>query len=277
MRDRVQDKVVLITGASAGIGAALARELGKRGSRLALLARRLDRLDALAAELRAAGVKVAVAAADVAQDGELERAVEKTHAELGPIDIAVANAGFSVNGPLAKLSLDDHRRQLETNLFGVLRTYIATRDDLKAQRGRLAVIGSVSGYVATPGVGAYNISKFAVRAFCDTLRDEVFEDGVSVTHIIPGFIETEIRHLDKNGVYSEQNKDPVPRWLQMSAAQAASEIADAIELRQGERILTRHGQLGVMVGRHVPGVLSAANRLMRLTWRSDGLSRQRRR
>lgn len=255
---------MLITGASAGIGAALARELGKRGSRLALLARRVDRLEALADELRQAGVRVTVAAADVARDGDLELAVEKAHAQLGPIDITVANAGFGVTGPLSRLTLDDHRRQLETNLFGVLRTHIATRGDLMARRGRLAVIGSVSGYLALPGTGAYNISKFAVRAFCDTLRDEVHADGVSVTHIIPGFIETEIRHLDSHGVYSEEHKDPVPRWLQMSAAEAATEIADAIELRQAERILTRHGQLGVLVGRHVPGVISAASRLMRL-------------
>jgi short-subunit dehydrogenase len=180
----------------------------------------------------------------------------------------VANAGFSVAGRLAKLSLDDFRRQMETNIFGVLRTFIATRDDLLLQRGRLAVVGSVSGYMIAPGVGAYTMSKFAVRAFCDTLRSELRPAGVSVTHVIPGFIESDLRQTDNYGRFDEQRKDPIPPWLVMPAAQAAVEIAHALERRQAERILTRHGKLGVFFGRHLPGVIDAAGRFSRLTRRA---------
>lgn len=257
----LRNKTALVTGASSGIGEAVARELARRGCNLVLLARRRDRLDALAAELSSPQdgrtPRIVTVEADVTRDGDVERAVEQAHQSLGPIDIVVANAGIGVIGPLMKLGLDDHRRQLETNVFGVLRTFIATRDDLAAQRGCLAVIGSVNGYVPIPTSGPYAMSKFAVRAFCDCLRMEVHAQGIAVTHIIPGFIATDIRRIDNQGIHHSERKDPAPPWLQMPVREAAEEIADAIALREPERILTRHGKLALFVQQYLPGTLAA--------------------
>lgn len=253
----LRNKIALITGASAGIGEGVARELARRGAHLALLARRVDRLDALAGELRSGGTRVVVCRADVAQDGDLEAAVAATHAELGRIDIAVANAGMGIIGSMMSLTLDDFRRQMDTNLYGVLRTFIATRDDLKAQAGVLAVVGSVNGYLSLSGGGAYAMSKFAVRGFCDALRPEVREQGITVTHIIPGLIATEIRRIDNRGVLRTDRKDPAPPFLTMSVRDAAQEIVEAISEREAERILTGHGKLAVFLARHTPGLLDA--------------------
>lgn len=255
MSTDLQGKIALITGASSGIGEALARELGQRGAKLALLARRRDRLEQLASELRQAGCRVLISQADVSRDGEVEQAVAEAQAELGPIDIVVANAGISIGGQLMHLSLDAHRRQLETNYFGVLRTFIATRDDLLARRGRLAVVGSVNGYLPLPGGGPYAVSKFAVRAFCDALRMELKPHGVSVTHVIPGFIATEFRKIDNHGRLHPERKDAAPAWLQMPVRQAAQEIADALALRQSECVLTGHGKLAVWMQHFLPGLL----------------------
>src|SRR2546425_1726539 len=146
-------RVAFITGASSGIGAALAREFARQGADLALAARRLDRLEALAAELASTGRRALALPCDVTKDGDLERAVARTTAELGRVDVLVANAGFGVVGRLDGLTLEDYRRQLETNVFGVLRTIYAGLAELRRARGRLVIVGSVSGHVATPRRG----------------------------------------------------------------------------------------------------------------------------
>jgi short-subunit dehydrogenase len=262
-------EVALITGASSGIGAALARELARRGACLVLVARRTDKLEGLAAELRTAGTEVLVAPADVTRDGELEAAVDKALQTFGRLTLAVANAGFGVAGSLAKLGLDDMRRQFETNYFGALRTFYATHAALRAARGRLVFIGSVAGYVALPGQIAYSASKFALRALAEGLCAELAPEGISVTHIAPGFVESEIRQVDNQGRHHEGAKEKFPRWLLMPTAQAATEIADAIERREPLRIITRHGRLAVALTRLSPGLVGTIIRLSRLRGRGE--------
>jgi short-subunit dehydrogenase len=256
----LDNQVVLITGASSGIGEALAVELASRGSRVALMARRTERLEGVAQKIRAAGGHALVLAADVTRDGDLEAAVDKTVATYGRLDAAVANAGFGVNGPLVRLSLDDYRRQMETNFFGLLRTIYASVEELKKTRGLLVLIGSVSGYVGLPGSSAYAASKFAVRGLAESITDELYPFGIAVTQINPGFIETDIRSLDNHGRASGVD-DPVPPWLQMPRAQAARRIARAMRARRRELVLTRHGKAGVLVARHAPWLLHLATRL----------------
>ncbi|MBL8991841.1 MAG: SDR family NAD(P)-dependent oxidoreductase, partial [Spirochaetia bacterium] len=121
-----KNKTVFITGASSGIGAALAREFALRGAKVGLVARRSDRIETIADEITGAGGKAAWAVGDVTKDGSLEKAAAKIRKSLGLLDAVVANAGFSVVGDVAELTLADFRRQLETNTFGVLRTIYAT-------------------------------------------------------------------------------------------------------------------------------------------------------
>ena len=253
----LQDRVAFITGASSGIGAALAHEFVRRGAHVALAARRTDRLERLADTLRATGRRALVVACDVTRDGDVEGAAARTREMFGRIDVVVANAGFGVVGPLERLTLADYRRQFETNVFGVLRTVYATLDDLKRARGSLTITGSVSGHLASPGSSPYSMSKFAVRALAEALRSELRPAGVTVTLLSPGFVESEIRLVDNQGVLREEAPDVAPAWLRMPADAAARKIVTAIQRGRRDAVITGHGKALVFVARHLPGLLSA--------------------
>jgi NADP-dependent 3-hydroxy acid dehydrogenase YdfG len=245
----VNGSVALITGASSGIGEALAREYARRGASVVATARRMERLSRLVVEL---GERVLPVRADVTADGDLERAVAEGLERFGRLDVAVANAGFGVAGPLETLTLEDIRRQLETNVFGVLRTFYAALPALNESRGTFAVVSSVMGHLATPGNIPYSMSKFAVRAMAEGLRGELRATGVGVVLVSPGFVESDIRRTDNQGVVHEHARDAVPGWLRMPSEVAARKIVGAITRRQRELILTAHGKLGVFMARHLP-------------------------
>ena len=257
-RQRFAGNAVFITGASSGIGAALAREFADEGADVALAARRVDRLEALASQIGKTGRRAVVIACDVTRDGDLERAAGQARAALGKLDVVVANAGFGVTGKLETLSLDDYRRQLETNVFGVLRTIYATLDDLKKTRGRLVLIGSVSGHVAVPGSSAYSMSKFAVRGLADSLGHELASYGVAVTLISPGFVESEIGQVDNRGVWRPQApRRPLPASVVMATPTAARKIVRAVARRRREVVITSFGKAAVVLQRHAPWLLAA--------------------
>jgi short-subunit dehydrogenase len=248
-------KVALITGASAGIGAALARELARQGADLVLTARREDRLRDLAREIETTGRSALVVSCDVTRDGDLERAVDAAVERYGRLDVAIANAGFGVVGRVEQLTLDDFRRQLETNVFGVLRTLYAALPELRKTGGQIVVLGSVAGHVPTPTTSAYSMSKFAVRGLTESIHDELASAGVSVTLVSPGFVDSDIRRVDNHGQVHEQAPDPVPAWLRMPTERAARIIVRAIRRRHREVVVTGHGKLLVYVYRHAPWLL----------------------
>jgi short-subunit dehydrogenase len=252
--------VALVTGASSGIGAALARELARQGANLVLLARRRERLEALAGELEREGRRVVIVAADVTVDGDLERAAARARAAFGRLEVVVANAGFGVTGLFEALTLDDYRRQLETNLFGVLRTIYATLDDLRKSRGRLAIVGSVSGHVGVPGSSAYATSKFAVRGLAEALGHELRPHGVSVTLLSPGLVESELRRVDNRGILHPQAPEPVPAWLLVPTDRAARAMVRAIARRRREAVVTGHAKVLVWCQRHLPWLVAAVIR-----------------
>lgn len=249
------EQVVWITGASSGIGEALAREWRRRGARLVLSARRVERLEALAREL--GGVEWArVVPCDVTRDGDCERAVAEAWAAFGRLDVAVANAGFGVAGAFELLGVEDFKRQFETNVYGVVRTAAAALPRLKESRGRLVIIGSVAGHIGIPGGAPYSMSKFAVRSLAQTLQSEWKEKGVSVTLISPGFVDSEIRQVDNSGLYHQEYRDPIPRWLRVPTPVAARAIVNAVDARALERVITGHGKLLVFVARHMQWLLN---------------------
>jgi short-subunit dehydrogenase len=269
-RQRFAGSVVFITGASSGIGAALAREFARDGADVVLAARRVDRLEALSAEIAKTGRRALALPCDVTRDGDLERAVDRTRAAFGKLDVVVANAGFGVSGTLERLSVEDYRRQFETNVFGVLRTVYASLDDLKKARGRLVLIGSVSGHVGVPGSSAYSMSKFAVHGLAAALGHELAPYGVAVTLISPGFVESEIRQVDNRGVWhAEPSGRPLPPSLVMATATAARKIVSAVARRRREVVITGFGKAAVLLQRHLPGVLAATIRRFGIKGRRD--------
>ncbi len=247
-----KNKVVLITGASSGIGEALACEFASQGADLALCARREDRLVKLAKELSATGTQVLTFACDVNLEKDLQNAVQVTREKLGHIDVVVANAGFGVSGDLDELKVEDYRFQFETNVFGVLNTIYATIDDLKKSKGTLALLGSVAGYVGVAGGSAYCMSKFAVHALAQFLTLELYPHGVAVVQISPGFVESEIQRVDNKGVFHERTHDHKPSWLEMPRQVAAKKIVRAIARRKRIEVITLHAKVIVFFQRHFP-------------------------
>ena len=257
---KFKDHVVLITGASSGIGEAVARELAREGARLVLMARRRERLESLCAELAAAGAQAIVHVGDVTQRADLDAAVALTVERYGRLDMAIANAGFGVVGPLAKLEVEDYRRQFETNVFAVLETSKACLAELRKAQGRLVLVGSVASYISAPNASPYAMSKFAIRAFAEALAPELEAQGVTVTLISPGFVTSEIRQVDNRGAHHERARDPLPAWLPMRAEIVARKIVTAAYRRRREAIITVHGKVLVWLSRFAPWVLRLAMR-----------------
>ena len=255
--DRTQsffrDKSVLVTGASSGIGEELAWQLGQAGAKLTLAARRREQLEKVAERIaEAGGPKPLVMECDVTRDGDLERAVADSVRQWGKLDVVFANAGFGVIGAVKKLSLADHRRQFETNVFGVLRTLYAALPEIEKTKGNVAIISSVSGWVATPGASPYCMSKFALRALANSITPELRLAGVRVTLISPGFVVSNIRRVDNQGRMHDGAADPVPDWIQMSAERGARKILKAVARGKREEIVTLHGKLFVALERFAP-------------------------
>jgi len=244
---------VLITGASSGIGAGLAREFARRGMRVALVARRVAQLEALAAELRASGAQASSHGGDVTVDGDIARVMAEL-AGLGMTpQIVIANAGFGVVGNAADLGLADYRRQFETNVFGVVRTLHESLEGLRATQGRFVIMGSVAGHLSSAGSSPYTMSKFAVRALAEALHGELRPAGVSCTLISPGFVDSDIRRVDNLGGLHAEARDPIPAWLRMKTADAARAMARGILRGKKEVIVTAHARVIIFMARHLSG------------------------
>ena len=261
MRQRFQDRAVVIIGASSGIGAALGRAFAREGADLVLAARRVDRITAIAAEIeRDTGRRALPIRCDVTKDGDIEAAMLACNEQLGPASVVIANAGFAVSGPFVDLTPDDVRRQFETNVLGVLRTAWAAMDDLTETGGVLAIVGSVASYTAVANAAPYAMSKFAVRAFADSLRAEIAPRGVAVSFVVPGYVASEIRRVDNDGRFDPDYPDRSPAALVMPAPAAARAIVDGIARRRREIVFPIHARVAVLVARLAPGLLGPALR-----------------
>lgn len=185
-------QVVIVTGASAGIGEATARRLVRGGAKVVLAARRRDRLDALACELDPSGAAVLAVAGDITLDADRRVLVDAALAKFGRIDALVNNAGYGTRGPVEIVPVDLVRRNFETNLFSLIALTQLVIPHLRAQGGGCLVnIGSVAGRIARPLSSIYDSTKHALEAITDGLRGELKPFGIRVSLVRPGFIVTE--------------------------------------------------------------------------------------
>lgn len=233
----------IITGASSGIGAALAGELSRRGWSLALLARRRDLLEQLRASLPAKAVAIEC---DVTDRGSVERALRQGEAELGgTFDLAIANAGIGVYRSAAKFLPDEAEQTIKVNVLGMMNLFAAVIPGMVERRGgRFAGVASLAGLRGLPHAGAYSASKAAIQAFLEAARVDLAKYGVGVTIVNPGFVATAM---------TSQNRFRMPMLL--TAEKAARIIADGIE--RGKRVVEfpRPMALFARLGRLVPDAL----------------------
>jgi clavulanate-9-aldehyde reducatase len=189
----LREQVVAVTGASSGIGEATALACARAGASVALAARRVDRIQALADRITAEGGRATAVPTDVGDEEQAHAFVERAHSELGRLDVLVNNAGVMLLGPIENAPTEEWRRMIHVNVFGVLYCTHAALPLMHAQEsGHIVNISSVAGRVARAGSGVYNLTKFGVGAFSESLRQEAVAMGVRVTLIEPGAVATEL-------------------------------------------------------------------------------------
>src|SRR5687767_6174190 len=240
-----KEKVVIVTGASSGIGRALALELGRRGARLGLTARRAEELLKVADEVERAGGEALALPADVRDAEAMLKAAERVRERWGRVDVLVANAGMSSTTAGTKLNAGEVGDVISINVLGVVNSVAAVLPDmLERGSGHLVAISSLASYRGMPKSGAYSASKAAVSTFFESLRVDLRKSGVDVTVIHPGFIRTPM---------TANRKKKLPFLLEVD--DAARRIVRAVERRA--RTYAFPWQLAslVRVIKHMPGRL----------------------
>jgi short-subunit dehydrogenase len=251
--------VILITGASAGIGEATARLFAAEGYRVALAARRAERLEALAGEIRAQGGQALPVAADLGCLEDIRRLVQTVLEHYGQIDILFNNAGFGRLGWLEGLAPEaDVQAQLQVNLLGAIWLAQAVLPQMIARRtGHIINMSSMAGLVAPPTYSVYAASKFGLRGFSEALRRDVGIYGLHVSGIYPGGVDTEFANVAR---IERRSGVTTPDWLALSAEDVARDVLRLARHPRRMVILPRVMYLAVWLNALAPGLVDWAVR-----------------
>ena len=252
----MKNNVVVITGASKGIGAELAVQLAARGASLALAARNLPELEAVAALCRAKGAKVICVKADVAVESDCKAIMDATVAEFGRIDTLVNNAGATMWARFEDIGdMSILQRIMQVNYMGAVYCTHHALPHLKATKGSLVGISSLAGRTGVPTRTGYAASKHAMTGFFDSLRIELDGSGVTVTMIYPGFVSTGIRENASGPDGKPIAVSPVKEVEVMGVEECTRIIVEAMETRKREVIMTARGKIGLWLKLVAPGVI----------------------
>ncbi len=252
----MRNKVVLITGASSGIGKALAEAFATAGARLVLGARTLSALEALKPGLLQRGSPaVHVVQMDVTVEADCARFAAEAVQHMGGIDVFIANAGIGMYAPFADCDVSTLRQVMEVNLWGVVNCTKYALPHLLKSRGSLVAVSSIAGRVGLPWGSGYSASKFALEGFCNVIRTEHLHLGLHVLVAMPGFTTSNIRnrHLGAHGEIIPTGGRKVKG--EMPAEVCAQHILHATIARKRTLVLTHQGILGVLLAKWLPGVL----------------------
>jgi 3-oxoacyl-[acyl-carrier protein] reductase len=252
---RWQGATVLVTGASRGIGRAIAVAAGERGARVGLLARSADALTVVKDEVERHGQRAVIAVADVTDADGLARGVGEIRDELGPIDILVNNAGVGCWGPFVDLARDDVARVLAVNLTAVLDlTRLSLPEMIERRRGHIVNVGSIAGRLGVPFESIYSASKFGLVGFTEALAVEVAPFGVGVSMVNPGPVATGF--ADESGWPARRPRRPRP----VAPERVAAAVVTAVEHGHLERVVPRWLRLAHVVRSVVPAAYVAGVR-----------------
>jgi len=249
----MKNKTVVITGASSGIGKALAYEFGIKGAKVVLAARNLANLEEIVTDLHKLGVQALAVQTDVTVENDCRILIERTLDKFGKIDVLINNAGISMRALFIDLQLDVMRRLMDTNYWGTVYCTKFAMPHLLKTSGSLVGVISIGGYIGLPGRSAYAASKFAIRGFLDTIRVENRKTGLHVLVVAPGFTTSNIRRSALLADGSAQGETPRNENNMMSAEAVAAHIYKAVARRKQRLILTFvQGKLTVFLGKIFP-------------------------
>ncbi len=256
--DVFRDQVVIVTGASAGIGKALALQLARQGSKVAIAARRVERLEQAAAECRASGGEVLVVQADVSDEAQCKALVEKTAAAFGRLDMLINNAGLAVITLFDEFpDLSLFRHTMDVNFYGAVYCTYYALPYLKQSRGRIVAISSMGGKSAIPYNSPYCASKYGMHGFYDSLRMELTQHGVSVTVICPWWVVTEFHaaQLTRDGTPLGAARGRDMYTDKMMSAERCAEITLQAAHKRRREVLMGPGFWAVLLKVLAPGLL----------------------
>ncbi len=251
-RKYFEDKVFVVTGASSGIGRAVAMEAAKEGAKVAIAARNMERLNQVAEDIKKLSVQCLAVKTDVSVKEEAENLIKKTIETFGRIDVLICNAGISMRAMFNELDISVFERVMDVNFRGTVYCSRYAIDHVIAQRGTIVGVSSISGFSPLPARTAYCASKYAMFGFLTTLRLENRKNGLNVMITHPGFTESEIRKHALTADGSEQSKTPRKEEKMMSAEEVAKKILKGVRRRKKVQILTPAGQLAYFLEKFLP-------------------------
>jgi short-subunit dehydrogenase len=258
MRNIFRNKIVIVTGASSGIGEATARAFALSGSKVVLAARSEKSLSIIVNELKKLNCEAIFIKTDVSREDDCRNLIEKTVENYGTIDFLINNAGLSMRAEFTDVDLNVLRRLMDVNFWGTVYCTKYALPYLVAQKGSLVGISSVAGFHGLAGRTGYSASKFAMHGFLETIRIENFKKGLHVMIIAPGFTSTEIRKhaLTANG--EEQGESPRDEGKLMSPEYVAKWVLKGIRKKKRNKFLTLDGKLTALFQRIVPDLIDRA-------------------
>ncbi len=252
----MQQKVIIITGASSGIGKALAYEYASRGYAIVLAARNIEKLHEIQNDLLANEHQSLVVRTDVSQEKDCENLVQKTIETYGRIDILINNAGISMRAIFKDVDLSVLKKLMDVNFWGTVYCTKYSLPYLLKANGSVVGVLSIAGYLGLPARSGYSASKYAMRGFLDTLRVENLKTGLHVLVAAPGYTASNIRNtaLTEHGMF--QGESPRNEDKMMSAENVAKRIAKAVDRKQAELILTfKEGKFSLFLNKFFPRFL----------------------
>lgn len=252
---RFDNQVVLITGASSGIGKALVFEFARRGAKISAGARSMNQLEEIQSILFSEGKEILTVKTDVSIESDCKNLVQKTIEKFGRIDVLVNNAGISMRALFDELDLDVVKKVMDVNFWGTVYCSKYALPYLLQTKGSLVGVSSIAGYVGLPGRTGYSASKFAMQGLLEVIRIENLKKGLHVLIACPGFTTSNIRNSALAADGSQQGESPRDETKMMSAEEVASRVADAVSNKKRTLILTSQGKLTVLISKFFPAIL----------------------
>lgn len=252
----LKNKVVIITGASSGIGKALAEDFASRGANLVLAARQYVTLCEIAQGLEQQyKIKAIAVQCDVTDEEDCKFLIKQTIITFKHIDVLVNNAGISMRALFKDVEISVLKQLMDVNFWGMVYCTKYALPEITNTKGSIVGISSIAGYKGLPGRTGYSASKFAMNGFLDALRVENLKTGVHIMTACPGFTASNIRNtaLDKEG--SQQGESSMDEQEMMTAEEVAKIIVDGIEARKRTLIMTSQGKLTVALSKFLPAIL----------------------
>ncbi|MFC4874763.1 SDR family oxidoreductase [Negadavirga shengliensis] len=252
---KLKDKVVVVTGATSGIGEACARVFGKNGAKIWITGRSQIKLDNTLLRLQNEGITCAGIVCDAADESQNQLMVKGAVERFGRIDMLINNAGISMRAMFQDMDLEVFHKVMNTNFMGAVYATKFCLPEILKNKGTIIAMSSINGFRGTPARTAYTASKYAMNGFFESLRTEVMKSGVHVLVACPGFTASNIRNNALTADGSIQQESPRDEEKMMTPEEVAKAIYKAALKRKRDLILTRQGKLASFLNKWMPGIM----------------------